>query len=263
MNASTSESTAIIRVPRSIEESAWGKPSIGRRQQHSSAGRMNRRLRAVVLIAVTALTDSLLAACDPVPPRPSSIPTVRPPIAATPTPAASHAPTIDFISLTAHDIGVADTTERQVADFPFTMDLASAATGLGHAIGVAPTVTPVAATSCAAATAIYSWPGFSMYAKPDGVTFGGTFIVDVTAAHTSNNIGLVGPYNQSVGDTLAHVQIADPAVASGAVGDGTTQAILDPQEDNFWGVIMTFDAGGTATEMASPGFYLGGYDTCD
>jgi catechol 2,3-dioxygenase-like lactoylglutathione lyase family enzyme len=118
-----------------------------------------------------------------------------------------------------------------------------------------------AATSCAPATAIYTWPGFQMYAKPAGVTFDGNFIVDFTAAHTSRNIGVVGPYNQAVGDT--HVHNADPAVTSGAVGDGTTQAILDPQEDNFWGVIMTCNAAGTATNIVSPGFYLTGYGTCD
>jgi hypothetical protein len=224
---------------------------------------MNPRLRVPAVVAVCLLTIWMLAACDPAPPHHSVDPTVRPPVAQTPTPAAPHAPAIDFIGVTAHDVAVADTTERQIADFPFTLDLATAATGLGAAIGIAPTVTPVAATSCSAATAIYTWPGFRMYAKPTGVTFGGNFIVDFTAEHTEHNIGLVGPYNQAVGDTLAHVRAADPAVTSGAVGDGTTQAILDPQEDNFWGVIMTFDASGTATDLASPGFYLTGYGSCD
>jgi len=35
------------------------------------------------------------------------------------------------------------------------------------------------------------------------------------------------------------------------------------QEDRLWCVIMTFNAGGTATEMTSPGFCRDGYDTCD
>ncbi len=236
---------------------------MGRGHGRPYAGRMNRRLRVPILIAVSALTIGLLAACNPVPPRHSPDPIVHPPVVATPTPAAPSAPAIDFIAITAHDIGVADTTERQIADFPYTMDLATAATGLGNAIGIAPTVTPVAATSCTPATAIYSWPGFRLVAKPEGVTFDGNFIVDVTAAHTDHNIGLLGPFNQAVGDTLTQLRTADPAVSTGAVGDGTTQAILDPQGDDFWGVIMTFNAAGTATDMASPGFYLGGYDTCD
>jgi hypothetical protein len=222
-----------------------------------------RKARVPALVTVSLLAMGMLAACDPTPPDHPVDATVRPPVAETPTPAASHAPAIDFIAVNAHEVGVADTTERQIADFPFTLDLATAAAGLGAAIGIPPTVTPVAATSCEAATAIYSWPGLRMFAKPTGVTFGGNFIVDFTAAHTSHNIGLVGPSNQSVGDTLAEVQAADPGVASGAVGDGTTEAILDPQEDNWWGVVMSFDASGTATELTSPAFYLTGYDTCD
>ena len=220
---------------------------------------MTPGLRVPTLIAVALMTVGLLAACDPVLPHRSAAPTVHLPVVETASPAA---PAIDFISVTAHDVSVADMTERRIATFPYTMDLAAAATGLGAAIGIAPTVTPVAATSCDPATAIYTWPGFRMYAKPAGVTFAGNFIVNVTAAQTSHNIGLVGPHNQGVGDTLAHVQAAIPGVTFGAVGDGSTQAILDSQGANIWGVIMTFNVAGTATDMSSPGFYLSGYGSC-
>jgi len=79
----------------------------------------------------------------------------------------------DFITISAHSIGVGDPDSHQIADVAFTTDLTTATTQLTAAIGTEPTVIPVPATSCNAATSIYDWGGLQIAFDPYMTDIGG------------------------------------------------------------------------------------------
>ncbi len=62
--------------------------------------------------------------------------------------------------------------------------------------------------------------------------------------------------------TLANVLANVPGSVSGDRGEGHIEALLDPQEDGLWGVIMTFTAG-AADGFHSPGVYIFGHGICE
>ncbi len=216
-------------------------------------------LAAVAVVAAIALTG-----CD----RPASSPIadpVRPPAS---TPVATPTPTEDplapaFIVITAHGVEVGARNESQLIAIPFSTDIATAAAQLSHTIGVEPTVTPVAATGCAPATATYDWGGLVFYTTvPFNEPGGGVFVAAASAVETRGGLALLAPSNQSVGTALADVLTNVPGSLSGDRGEGHIEAVLDPQEDNGWGVILdTRD--GVVTDFYAPGLYLIGHGTCD
>ncbi|MCU1579544.1 MAG: hypothetical protein JWP19_1748 [Rhodoglobus sp.] len=195
-------------------------------------------------------------------------PTVVPPVVERPTAAVSPSPTPSgpvpaFVVISAHGVGVGDSDSRQIADVPFTTDLARAAAQLTTAMGTAPTVIPVPATPCQAATSIYDWGGLQITFDPYMTDIGDTqFVATVTATHTAAGLELDGPYNQTVGMSLADVLSHVPGSVSGDRGEGHIEALLDPQEDNLWGVVMTFTAG-VADGFHAPGVYIVGHGFCE
>jgi hypothetical protein len=206
----------------------------------------------VATIALAALT-----ACGPGPGSGDS-PTVAPPAAEHPTPAVPAAPVPAFVNISALSIGVGDSDSLQLVDVPFTTDLATAAAQLTAAI-----VTPVAATACFPATQIYDWGGLQIAYDPFMTDFGASqFVATVTATHTTGGLELDAPFNQTVGMTLDEVLANVPGSVSGDRGEGHIEALLDPQQDGLWGVIMTF-TDGVANGFHSPGVYIFGHGTCE
>jgi hypothetical protein len=214
---------------------------------------------AAATIALTALTG-----CGPG--GGSGAPTVAPPIvdhptAGAPSPTAT-GPVPAFVEITAHSIGVGSTHSEQLVDVPFTTDLSTAAAALTAVIGP-PTVIPVPATSCRAASSIYDWGGLQLAFDPYMTDTGATqFVATVTAVRTTRGLELDAPFNQTVGDSLTDVLAHVPGSVSGDRGEGHIEALLDPQEGGVWGVVMTF-TGGVANGFHSPGVYLYGHGSCE
>jgi hypothetical protein len=126
-----------------------------------------------------------------------------------------------------------------------------------------PTVTPVPATSCNAATSSYDWGGLQITFDPFLTDIGGTqFVATVTTTHTTDGLELDAPYNQTVGMPLADVLANVPGSVSGDRGEGHIEALLDPQEAGLWGVVMTF-TGGVADGFHAPGVYIVGHGVCE
>jgi len=144
---------------------------------------------------------------------------------------------------------------------PFTTDAAAAATALTAVIGP-PTVIPVAATSCNAASSIYDWGGFQIAFDPYMTDIGGTrFVATATAARTRGGLD-IETQGQTVGVTLTDLLAHVPGSVSGDRGEGHIEALIDPQEAGLWGVVVTF-TGGVANGFHSPGVYLFGHGICE
>ena len=225
---------------------------------------MIRRVRLARVLALSVICVAALAGCGPGPGSGGS-PTLEPPVVEHPSAAVTPEPTGPvpaFIVLSAHSVSVGDSDSRQIADVPFTTDLTTAAAELTAAIGTAPTVTPVPATSCEAATAIYDWGGLQIAYDSYTIVGGSQFVATVTATHTTGGLELDAPYNQTVGMTLTDVLAHVPGSVSGDRGEGSIEALLDPQEDNLWGVVMTFTAG-VANGFHAPGVYIFGHGICE
>lgn len=225
---------------------------------------MRIRRSLLGLAAVAVVTAVALTGCD----RPASSPTadpVRPPVSpATAAPTPTEDPLAPaFIGISSHGVDVGANNESQLIAIPFSTDIATAAAQLSATIGVEPTVTPVAATGCAPATATYDWGGLEFFTTvPFNEPGGGVFVARATATETRGGLGLVAPYNQSVGTPLADVLTNVPGTASGDRGEGHIEAVLDQQEDNTWGVILdTRD--GVVTDFYAPGLFLIGHGTCE
>jgi len=192
-------------------------------------------------------------------------PTVAPPAGEHPT-AAGSSPTPSgrapaFLEINAHSVGVGSASEEQLLNVPFTTDAATAAAALTAVIG-APTVIPVPATSCQAASSIYDWGGFQIAFDPYMTDIGGTqFVATVTAARTTGGLD-IETQGQTVGTTLSDVLAHVPGSVSGDRGEGHIEALLDPQESGLWGVIVTF-TGGVVNGFHAPGVYLFGHGSCD
>jgi len=214
---------------------------------------------AAAAIALTALTG-----CGPGGGS-GGAPTVAPPIvehptAGAPSPTAT-GPVPAFVEISAHSIGVGSTHSEQLVDVPFTTDLSTAAAALTAVIGP-PTVIPVPATSCRAASSIYDWGGLQIAFDPYMTDIGGTrFVATATATHTRGGLE-IDALGQTVGTSLADVLAHVPGSVSGDRGEGHIEALLDPQEDGLWGVIVTFTAG-TANGIHAPGVYLFGHGSCE
>jgi hypothetical protein len=224
---------------------------------------MNSSFRLARVLAVSAIALAGLTACGPGGGSGGG-PTVEPPVVEHPTAATSPTPTGPvpaFVVLTAHSVGVGDSDERQILNVPFTTDLTTAATALTGILG-APTVTPVPATSCDPATAIYDWGGLQITHDPYLTVGGAQFVATATATHTTGGLDLDAPSNQTVGMSLADVLAHVPGSVSGDRGEGHIEALLDPQEDGLWGVVMTFTAG-VADGFHAPGIYIFGHGFCE
>lgn len=210
-----------------------------------------------------------LAGCGPGPGSGGS-PTVEPPAIEHPSAGPTAVPSVTpagpvpaFVSISAHSISVGDSDSRLLVNVPFTTDLATAAAALTSAIGTEPTVIPVPATSCEAATAIYDWGGLQITYDSYMTTVGATqFVATVSATHTAAGLELDAPYNQTVGMTLTDVLAHVPGSVSGDRGEGDIEALLDPQEDQLWGVVMTF-TDGVANGFHAPGVYIFGHGVCE
>ena len=226
---------------------------------------MTRRFGLASAVVLSVIAFAGLTGCGPGGGAGGS-PTVVPPVVERPTPAASPSPTGPvpaFIVVTAHGVGVGDSDSRQIADVLFTTDLTTAAAQLTAAIGTAPTVIPVPATSCQAATSIYDWGGLQITFDPYMTDIGGTqFVATVTATRTTGGLDLGGPYNQAVGMSLTDVLARVPGSVSGDRGEGHIEALLDPQDDGVWGVVMTFTAG-LADGFRAPAVYIFGHGSCE
>jgi len=192
-------------------------------------------------------------------------PTVAPPAGEHPT-AAGSSPTPSgrapaFLEINAHSVAVGSVSEEQLLNVPFTTDAAAAATALTAVIGP-PTVIPVAATSCNAASSIYDWGGFQIAFDPYMTDIGGTrFVATATAARTRGGLD-IETQGQTVGVTLTDLLAHVPGSVSGDRGEGHIEALIDPQEAGLWGVVMTF-TGGVANGFHSPGVYLFGHGICE
>ena len=225
---------------------------------------MNRRLRLTPVLAMSAIVLAALTGCGPGGGSGGG-PTVGPPVVEHPT-AAAPSPTPTgrapaFVEVTAHSVGVGSTRSEQLVDVPYTTDLTTAAAALTAVIG-APTVIPVPATSCRAASSIYDWGGFEIAFDPYMTDIGGTqFVATATAAHTTGGLE-VDALGQTVGMTLTDVLSHVPGSVSGDRGEGRIEALLDPQDAGVWGVVMTF-TGGVANGFHAPGVYLFGHGTCE
>jgi hypothetical protein len=166
-----------------------------------------------------------------------------------------------FIVVNAHSVSVGAANESQLIDIPFTTAIATAASQFSATIGVDPTVTPVAATGCAPATARYDWGGILFYTDvPWADSLGASYLVSVTAPSTRDGLR-VEAAGQTVGTSLADVLAHVPGSASGDRGEGHIEAVVDPQADASWGVIMHVNAG-TITDFIAPGQFIFGHGTC-
>jgi hypothetical protein len=226
---------------------------------------MIRRLLVVPAVVVAAIALAALTGCGPGGGS-GGAPTVGPPVVEHPTAGGTPTPTRDsrapaFIEVTAHSVGVGSAHSGQLVDVPYTTDVATAAAALTAVIG-APTVTSVAATSCQAARSIYDWGAFQITFDPYMTDIGGTqFVATATATHTTGGLE-VDALGQTVGMTLTDVLAHVPGSVSGDRGEGHIEALLDPQEDGLWGVVMTF-TGGVANGFHAPGVYLFGHGSCE
>lgn len=225
---------------------------------------MSRRVRLAPVLLLSAIALVALTACGPGGGGGGPA-TAAPPVVKHPTAPAS-SPTPDrrapaFIEVTAHSVGVGSASSEQLVNVPYTTDVRTAAAALAAVIG-APTVIPVAATSCDAARSIYDWGGFQIQFDPYMTDIGGTqFVATVTAAHTTGGLE-IDTQGQTVGTTLADVLAHVPGSVSGDRGEGHIEALLDPQESGLWGVIVTF-TGGVADGFHAPGVYLFGHGSCE
>jgi hypothetical protein len=216
--------------------------------------------------AVAVVTAVALTGCDRGPSSPGADPTVRPPAG---TPTATPTPSEDplapaFIGITSQGVDVGANNESQLIAIPFSTDIATAAAQLSSVIGVEPTVTPIAETSCAPATATYDWGGLELFTTvPFNEPGGGVFVARATAAETHGGLALVGPYNQSVGTPLADVLANVPGSVSGDRGEGHIEAVLDPHDEGgtTWGVILDTQDG-LVSDFYAPGLFLIGHGSC-
>ncbi|MEP6481568.1 MAG: hypothetical protein ABJA94_06120 [Rhodoglobus sp.] len=222
-------------------------------------------MRLVPIAAVALLTTALLSGCDHGAGSPTTDPILRPPGAsesATATATASpdsSAPA--FVVISAHGVGVGATNSRQLIDIPYTTDIATAAAQFSTTIGVQPTVTPVPATACAAATATYDWGGIKFSTDALSAGLGDpAFFVSATAAATRSGLE-VDAHGQTVGTSLTDLLAHVPGSVSGDRGDGYIEALIDPQDGGAWGVIMHIQDG-AVSDFAAPGYYLTGHGTC-
>jgi hypothetical protein len=226
---------------------------------------MIRRPLVVPALVAVATVLAALTGCGPGGGS-GGAPTVGPPIVEHPTAGTTPTPTRDsrapaFIEVTAHSVGVGSAHSEQLVDVPYTTDVATAAAALTAVIGP-PTVTSVPATSCQAARSIYDWGGFQITFDPYMTDIGGTqFVATVTATHTTGGLE-VDALGQTVGMTLTDVLAHVPGSVSGDRGEGHIEALLDPQEDGLWGVVITF-TGGVANGFHAPGVYLFGHGSCE
>lgn len=225
---------------------------------------MIRRLRLTPAFVLSAMVLLALTGCGPGggsggPPT-AAAPPVEHPSAAAPSPTPT-GPVPAFIEISAHSVGVGSASSEQLVDVPFTTDLTAAATALTAVMG-APTVIPVPATSCTAASSIYDWGGFQIAFDPYMTEIGGTrFVATATAARTTRGLD-IETQGQTVGTSLTDVLAHVPGSVSGDRGEGHIEALLDPQEDGLWGVVITFTAG-TANGFHAPGVYLFGHGSCE
>ena len=224
---------------------------------------MSPRLRLAPVLLLSAIALVALTGCGPGGGAGGPA-TAAPPIVKHPTAPASATPdprAPAFIEVSAHSVGVGTASSEQILNVPYTTDVATAAAALTAVIG-APTVIPVAATSCNAARSIYDWGGFQIEFDPYMTDIGGTqFVATATAARTTRGLD-IETQGQTVGTSLADVLAHVPGSVSGDRGEGHIEALLDPQEDGLWGVIVTFTAG-TASGIHAPGVYLFGHGSCE
>lgn len=224
--------------------------------------------RFVGLVAVVVATLAGLTACDPGAGSPVADPTVHHPTAshtasATPTATVTTNPLApSFIEVNAHSVSVGSENQSQLIEIPFTTSIVTAASQLSATIGVEPTVTAVAANACAPATSRYDWGGIQFYTDvPWSDSLGGaTYLVSVTAPATRDGLRVEAD-GQIVGTPLADVLAHVPGSQSGDRGEGHIEAVIDPQQDASWGVIMHVQAG-TVTDFIAPGQFIFGHGTC-
>ncbi|MEO8094557.1 MAG: hypothetical protein ABI632_06455 [Pseudolysinimonas sp.] len=221
-------------------------------------------MRSLRVAALAIVAIALLSGCDRGPDSPTADPIARPPAGGS---SSSATPTADpsapaFVEVNAHSVGVGANNSRQLVDIPYTTDIATAAAQFSSTIGVEATVTPVAATPCAVATATYDWGGIEFFTDQLSAGLGDpAFFVSVTAP--TSRAGLeIDALGQTVGTMLSDVLANVPGSVSGDRGEGNIEALIDPQDGGAWGVILHTQAG-AVTDFVAPGYYLTGHGTCE
>jgi hypothetical protein len=219
-------------------------------------------MKRTITFAVIAVLLAGLTACSPRPADPH--PTAASPEVVNPTDAAPAPVALipSFVVINAYSVSVGATTQEQIVDVPYSTVPETAVALLSDAMGAEPAVSTVDGTGCSLATTIWDWGGMRIAAPaPDGAGPGALFIARATAPETGNGLDIDLTYADTVGSSLADVIAHGPAsytVLSTDLGAGHTEAMLDGQDGDTWGVIMVVE-GGIVDSFFAPGYYL--YET--
>jgi len=227
------------------------------------------RIRQVAAIAGALLMVGGLAACEPTLPEPTSaapkpVPSVSAKPTATAKPSATPAaPVAARVEIDGSGLTVAAADESTIVNIPFGTDAATAATQLGTAIGLAPTITTSTGDSnCSVDQTQYAWGGLVLRAPGSyAAAPGATFIATALAPTTANGLPVVIPSGHAVGTPTSVVLAANPGVPAEGEPTGDSVVYFDVLSghplgdmDSFYGA-AAFANGGSITSLVSPIFY--------
>jgi len=194
--------------------------------------------------ALAGLMVALLSGCGSAAPAPAPS---TPAGSATPTPRSSPSPSpsVAKVVIDGDSVSVVRSDGEVLDDIPYTSAVADAVARLTEALGESPVTSTVTTSSCYPSLDESAWGGLSLWSAADGLNKpeGAQFYVTADGPATGDDVPIVIPSGQAVGDDAAAVRAANPRA---------------PSFDNGRSIDVHYDVVSGSAD-GDPSEYYGGY----